>query len=82
MKQYSKIQNYFGQKILCHYIDTDAFVLSLITKDNNRDSKNLEDLFDFSNLIENHDLFSNRNKKSDWKTLNRISKNRLMNFFA
>ena len=48
---------------MCHYIDTDAFVISLITKDNNRDLKNLEDLFDFSNLIENHDFFSNRNKK-------------------
>ena len=48
---------------MCHYIDTDAFVISLITKDNKRDLKNLEDLFDFSNLIENHDFFSNRNKK-------------------
>ena len=63
MKHYSKIQHYFGQKILCHYIDTDAFVLSLFTKDFNRDLKNLEDLFDFNSLVENYDFFSNRNKK-------------------
>ena len=45
------------------YMDTDSFVLSVITKDIIKDSKNLEDIFDFSNLDKNHDLFSNKNKK-------------------
>ena len=64
MKQYSKIQHYFGQKnIVRHYIDTDAFILSLITKDNNRDLKNLEDLFDFSILIGNHEVSVKEIKK-------------------
>ena len=57
MKQYSKIQHYFGQKnFVRYYIDTDAFVLSLNTKDNNKDLKNLEDLIDFSILIGNHEV--------------------------
>ena len=61
---YDKLQAYFGQEnIQLHYIDTDAFVLSLKTQDIITDSKNLEDIFDFSNLDKNHELFSNKNKK-------------------
>ena len=61
---YDKLQPYFGQEnIQLHYIDTDAFVLSLKTKDIIRDLKNLEDIFDFSSLDKNHELFSNKNKK-------------------
>ena len=37
--------------------------LSMKTKDIIKDLKNLEDIFDFSNLDENHELFSNKNKK-------------------
>ena len=44
-------------------MDTDSFVLSVKTKDFIKDLKNLEDLFDFSNLEKNHELFSNKNKK-------------------
>ena len=44
-------------------MDTDSFVLSVNTKDIIKDLKNLEDIFDFSNLDENHEIFSNRNKK-------------------
>ena len=33
------------------------------TKDIIKDLKNLEDIFDFSNLDENHEFLSNRNKK-------------------
>ena len=59
-----KLQPYFGQKnIQLHYIDTDAFVLSVNTKDIIRDLKNLEDVFDFSSLDDKHELFSNKNKK-------------------
>ena len=61
---YDKLQPYFGQEnIYLHYIDTDAFVLSLKTKDIVKDLKNLEDIFDFSNLDKNHKLFSNKNEK-------------------
>ena len=42
---------------------TGSFVLSVSTEDIIKDLKNLEDLFDFSNLNENHELFSNKNKK-------------------
>ena len=38
-------------------------ILSMKTKDIIKDLKNLEDIFDFSNLDENHELFSVRNKK-------------------
>ena len=58
---YDKLQPHFGQDILqLHYIDTDSFVLSVGTKDTIDDLKNLEDLFDFSKLDKNHELFSNR----------------------
>ena len=61
---YDKLQPFFGQvKIQLHYMDTDSFVLSVNTKDIIKDLKNLEDIFDFSNLDENHELFSNKNKK-------------------
>ena len=54
----------FGQEnFQLHYIDTDTFVLSVNTEDIIRDLKNLEYLFDFGNLDENHELFSNKNKK-------------------
>ena len=43
-------------------MDTDSFVLSVNTKDIIKDLKNLEDMFDFSNLDKNHELFSNKNK--------------------
>ena len=61
---YDTLQPYFGQEnIQLHYVDTDAFVLSLNTKDIIKDLKNLEDIIDFSNLDKNHELFSNKNKK-------------------
>ena len=61
---YDKLQPYFRQEnIQLHYMDTVSFVLSVNTKDIIKDLKNLEDIFDFSNLDENHELFSNKNKK-------------------
>ena len=61
---YDKLQPYFGQEnIQLHYVDTDAFVLSLNTKDIIKDLKNLGDIFDFSNLDKNHELYSNKNEK-------------------
>ena len=60
---YDKLQPYFKQEnIQLHYMDTDSFVLSIITKDI-KDLKNLEDIFVSSNLDKNHELFSNKNKK-------------------
>ena len=61
---YDIIQPYPGQEnIHLHYMDTDSFVLSVRTKDIIKDLKNLENIFDFRNLDENHELFSNKNKK-------------------
>ena len=61
---YDKLQPYFEQENLqLHFIDTDGMILSMNTKDIIRDLKQLEDIFDFSNLDENHELFSNKNKK-------------------
>ena len=44
-------------------MDTDSSVLSVNTKDIIKDLKKLEDIFDFSNLDENHEIFSKKNKK-------------------
>ena len=62
------LQTYFGQENLqLHYIDTDGMILSMRTKEIIKDLKNLEDIFDFSNLDENYQLFSNENKKVNGK---------------
>ena len=56
---YDKLQPYFGQENLkLHYMDCDSFVLSIETQNIIDDLKNLKDFFDFSNLNENHELFS------------------------
>ena len=61
---YDTLQPYFSEDNLqLHYIDTDGMILSMKTKDIIKDLKYLEGIFDFSNLDENHELFSNRNKK-------------------
>ena len=61
---YDILQPYYGQEnVQLHYFDTDAFILSLKTQDVINDLKNLEDIFDFSNLDKTHELFSNKNKK-------------------
>ena len=61
---YDKLQPYLRHEIiLLHYIDTDAFFSSMNTKNIIKDLKNLEDIFDFSNLDENHELFSNKSNK-------------------
>ena len=61
---YDILQPYFGQEnIQLHYMDCDSFILSIETENIINDLKNLEDLFDFSNLDKNHELFSNKNKK-------------------
>ena len=61
---YDKLQPYFRQEnIKLHYIDCDSFILSNETQNIINDLKNLEDLFDFSNLNKNHEIFSNKNKK-------------------
>ena len=44
-------------------MDTDSFILSVNTKDNIKGLKKLEVIFDFIILDENHELFSNKNKK-------------------
>ena len=43
--------------------NTDSFVLNVNTHEVIKYLKNLEDLFEFSNLNKHHELFSNRNKK-------------------
>ena len=65
---YDKSQPYFGQESRqCLYIDTDAFALSLNTINIIRHSKIIENLFDFSDSNENHELLTNKNRKSYWK---------------
>ena len=61
---YDTLQPYFGQeKLQLHYIDTDGKILSMKTKDIIKDLKNSENIFDFSNLDKNHELYSGKNKK-------------------
>ena len=61
---YDNLQPYFGQENLqLHYLDCDSFILSIKSENIIKDLKNLEDIFDFSNIEENHELYSEKNKK-------------------
>ena len=50
-----------GFPLIVH--NTDSFVLSVNTKDIIKDLRNLEYIFDFTNLDKTHELYSNKNKK-------------------
>ena len=61
---YDKLEPYFGREnVQLRYMDTDSFASSVNTKAIMRDLKNIEGMFDFSNLNEKHEIFSNKNKK-------------------
>ena len=61
---YDILQSYFGQEDLqLHYMDCDSFILSIESENIIKDLKNLENIFDFSNMVENHELYSEKNKK-------------------
>ena len=61
---YDKLQPYFGQEnIQLHYMDCDSFILSITSENIIKDLKNSENVFDFSNIDENHELYSEKNKK-------------------
>ena len=61
---YDTLQPYYGQEnIQLHYMDCDSFVLSIKSENIIKNLKNLEDIFDFSNIDENHELYSEKNKK-------------------
>ena len=61
---YDTLQPYFGQDNLqLHYVDTDGMFLNMKTKNIIKDLKNVEDIFDFSNLDKNHELYSEKSKK-------------------
>ena len=56
-------------------MDCDSFVLSIETENIINNLKNLGDIFDLSNLDENHELFSNKNKKVVGKFKNECPRN-------
>ena len=62
---YNKIQPYWKQSIQLHYMDTDSFILSFDT--NNQELINFlqenKDEFDFSELDKSHELYDPINKK-------------------
>ena len=61
---YDTLQPCFGQENLqLHYMDCDSFVLSIKSENIIKDLKSLEDLFDFSNIDENHELYIEKIKK-------------------
>ena len=60
---YDKLQPFFSQdKLQLQFMVCDSFVLSFKTQSIIEDLKNLEDLFDLSNLDENHELLRKKNK--------------------
>ena len=61
---YDKLQLYFAEKDLhLHYKETDSFVLNVNTYYIIKALENLQDLFDFSTLNENHELFSKKSNR-------------------
>ena len=76
---YDKLEPNFGEgNIQLQYMDCDSFVLNLKTENVIKDLKTLENIFDFSNLDENHELFSNKNKKVISKFKIETPKNRMV----
>ena len=60
---YDELQpNFDHENFQIHYMGADSFIFSIKTKNIINDFKNFEDMFDFSNLDEKHELFSNKNK--------------------
>ena len=79
---YNTLQPYFGQEnIQLHYMDCDSFILSINSENIIKDLKNLEDIFDFSNIDENHELYSEKNKKVLGKFKIETPKNIFINEF-
>ena len=71
-----KLQSYFGQENLqLHYVDTDGMILNMKTQKITEDLKNLEVKLNFNNLDQNHELFSNKNRKDIRKFKIETSKN-------
>ena len=63
---FDKVQPYFGQgKIQSHFMDTNSFVLTMKTEKIIEDLKNLEAIFDFSNLDEKLEPSINKNLKNN-----------------
>ena len=79
---YDTLQPYFGQENLqLHYMDCDSFILSTKSENIIKDLKNLEDIIDFSNIDENHELYSEKNKKILGKFKIETTKNILLDEF-
>ena len=54
---YDRLQPYFGEKhIQLHYMGFDSFVLSIFSSKIIKKLQNIEDLIDFINLNETHEL--------------------------
>ena len=65
---YDTLQPYFCQESLqIHNIDTDGLILTMKTENIIKDLKNLEDIFDFTNLDESHESYNNKKQKNGWK---------------
>ena len=61
---YDTPQPYFGhENIQLHYMDCDSFILSIKSENIIKDLKKLENIFDFSNIDENHEFYREKNKK-------------------
>ena len=73
---YDILQPYFGEKNLhLHYMDTDSLILSVNTND-------IIKVFDFSNLDQNDEKFSNKNTKVIGKFKIETPKNVWINEFV
>ena len=73
---YDILQPYFGEKNLhLHYMDTDSFILTVNTND-------IIKVFDFSNLDQNDEFFSNKNTKVIGKFKIETPKNVWINEFV
>ena len=58
---YDRLHPFLGlENLQMQYMDCDSFVLCMRTQNIVNDLKNLEYLFDFSNVNENHKVFSNK----------------------
>ena len=79
---YDTLQPYIGQEnIQLHYMDCDSFILSIKSENIIKDLKNLEDIFDFSIIDENHEVYSEKIEKISGKFKIETPKNMFIDEF-
>jgi len=70
---YGDLKNIFGTRMRVHYLDTDSAVLAIKDPDDSfyKDLLNNSDVFDFSKIPSDHEIFENVSNPDEFKKINK-----------